>query len=184
MKLPKKVYLASAALLFVGGGVTALVLMPDSPKEVTVKQTAAVSAPNTETDATDAPDQKPAEQVNSTPSQSTETAPPEPEQPKYGEDPNNPGVFVVFDKTAVMTEAGVSTDDYNYVDKILRGWIYKGSSPSANLCQAYPATKMQSFGADYPDNPITQLKWCNDYVAKRYGTWAKAADYFDVNKGI
>lgn len=42
--------------------------------------------------------------------------------------------------------------------------------------QALPGTKMASAGADWATNPITQLRWMNDYVNQRYGGWAQACE--------
>lgn len=106
------------------------------------------------------------------------------EQPKYGESPDVPGLFVVFDKDWVMDQAGIAQDDRSHVNKILSGWIYKGSNQASNLCAAVPAVKMQSAGADYMENPVTQLRWCSDYVSKRYGGWQAASEFFDKNRGI
>jgi hypothetical protein len=33
---------------------------------------------------------------------------------------------------------------------------------------------MSSFGSDWATNPITQLKWCNNYAVSRYGGWQAA----------
>jgi hypothetical protein len=44
------------------------------------------------------------------------------------------------------------------------------------LCQATPASKMASAGADWQTNPVTQLKWCAEH-AKGYGGWQKAAEF-------
>jgi hypothetical protein len=48
------------------------------------------------------------------------------------------------------------------------------SSGAYGIPQALPGSKMASFGADWRTNPITQLKWMNHYVLRRYGSWAKA----------
>lgn len=44
------------------------------------------------------------------------------------------------------------------------------------LCQSTPATKMAEAGDDWATNPITQLKWCNQYV-QAYGGWEQAAEF-------
>jgi hypothetical protein len=62
MKLPKKVYLAAAALLFVGGGVTATLLLKNDPKQVTLKQASTITS-------------QPAEQAQDTTQTSEDTAP-------------------------------------------------------------------------------------------------------------
>lgn len=44
------------------------------------------------------------------------------------------------------------------------------------LAQALPGTKMASHGEDWATNPITQLRWMNDYVNARYKGWAGAVE--------
>jgi hypothetical protein len=80
-----------------------------------------------------------------------------------------------------MRAAGIAESDFGYVDYIIShesGWVavksnYAGSG-AYGLGQAYPASKMAPFGADYMTNPVTQLKWANTYAVSRYGSWAKA----------
>lgn len=81
-----------------------------------------------------------------------------------------------------MTQAGIAEGDFGYVDYIVNhegGWggtmIWNhGGSGAYGLCQALPASKMASAGADYMTNPITQLRWCSGYAQGRYGGWAGA----------
>lgn len=47
-------------------------------------------------------------------------------------------------------------------------------SGAYGIPQAWPATKMASFGEDYMTNPLTQLRWGLNYIAVRYGTPSKA----------
>ena len=89
-------------------------------------------------------------------------------------------VTVSGDKAALMSQAGISESNYGYVDYIVShesGWK-PGSANSYSgaygLCQALPASKMSSSGADYLTNPTTQLKWCTGYAEGRYGSWAGA----------
>lgn len=80
-----------------------------------------------------------------------------------------------------LIQAGVPQADWFYVDYIIfresrwrhQVWNTAGSG-AYGLCQSLPASKMSSFGADYMDNPITQLRWCNWYALDRYGGWANA----------
>lgn len=95
-----------------------------------------------------------------------------------------------------MALAGISPDDYTYVDYIVShesGWCptkaqgqYGGCPPYAGyvpatggygLCQSTPGSKMASAGADWATNPITQLSWCSGY-AQRYGGWAGAYQHW------
>ena len=61
------------------------------------------------------------------------------------------------------------------------GWRWNannGSSGAYGIPQALPGTKMSSFGSDWIDNPITQIKWGLQYISGRYGTpcgaWAQS----------
>lgn len=84
-----------------------------------------------------------------------------------------------------MREAGINEADFGYVEFIIgheSGWGYTKSnytgSGAYGLCQALPASKMASAGADYLTNPITQLRWCNGYAVGRYGGWAGAYEFW------
>lgn len=109
------------------------------------------------------------------------TPTPTPAQPAYGEDPNRPGIFIVFDKVAVMDGADIPTADRQYVEALITSWVYKGSNEAQNLCGTLPRSKMAPAGADYDTSPITQLKWCNNYAVARYGSWQAAYNYKQNN---
>ncbi len=89
-------------------------------------------------------------------------------------------VTVAGDKAALMSAAGIAESDFGYVDFIIshestwRPFVANSYSGAYGLCQALPASKMASAGADYLTNPITQLRWCSGYAAGRYGSWAGA----------
>lgn len=106
-----------------------------------------------------------------------------PPAPIYGEDPNNPGVFVVFDKEIVMNQAGVPADQQTDANTLISkrlNWRYKvAGSPDANLCGIAPIVKMATAGTDYLTNPVTQLNWCNQYAQGHYGSWAAALANFN-----
>lgn len=144
-------------------GKNATTLNNNSTTPTTKSSTATVAVPSPTTKAV-AP--------TATTAPSTTTATP---APAYGEDPSNPGVFIVFDPTALMTEAGVDDQtSANTLITYISRWTYKRSDNSLNLCNVSPAAKMESVGTDYLDNPITQLKWCDQYAHSRYGSWAAA----------
>jgi uncharacterized protein YabE (DUF348 family) len=88
-------------------------------------------------------------------------------------------INVSDDKIALMAAAGISPDDYAYVDFIIskesrwRPGALNGGSGAYGLCQSLPASKMASAGADYLTNPVTQLRWCSGY-SSRYGGWQGA----------
>ncbi|MET1033255.1 MAG: ubiquitin-like domain-containing protein [Candidatus Saccharimonadales bacterium] len=98
------------------------------------------------------------------------------------------------DKTSAMAAAGIASSDYAYADYIITresGWChtkwqgefgncpaYHGTPTSAGtgygLCQSTPGYKMASAGADWGNNPITQLKWCDGYAKGRtFGSYGK-----------
>ena len=83
-----------------------------------------------------------------------------------------------------MAMAGISPSDYGYVNFIIERESHwnplsrNRSSGATGLCQALPGSKMASAGADWATNPITQLRWCNGYAVGRYGSWAKAYQFW------
>ena len=46
---------------------------------------------------------------------------------------------------------------------------HNSSSGAHGIPQSLPASKMASHGADYWDNPYTQIRWGLDYISGRYG---------------
>lgn len=52
------------------------------------------------------------------------------------------------------------------------------SSGAYGIPQALPAYKMASAGADWRTNPVTQLRWMNQYCISRYGSWANAWNFW------
>lgn len=94
--------------------------------------------------------------------------------------------IVSGDRMDWMRAAGISEGDFFYVDYVVSheaGWNgttkwNKAGSGAYGLCQALPATKMASAGADYMINPVTQLKWCSGYAIGRYGSWAAAYNFW------
>lgn len=52
-------------------------------------------------------------------------------------------------------------------------WHWNADNPYSSawgIPQAVPGSKMASAGADWHDNPVTQIKWGYGYIAERYGT--------------
>ena len=86
-----------------------------------------------------------------------------------------------------MSRAGISPSDYGYVNYIVTRESHwnplarNRSSGATGLCQALPGSKMASAGSDWATNPITQLRWCNGYAVGRYGSWAKAYQFWTTN---
>lgn len=98
----------------------------------------------------------------------------------------NSTLTVSGDKAALMEAAGISSSDFGFVDYVVskesqwRPGVANSYSGAFGLCQALPASKMSSAGADYLTNPITQLKWCSGYAEGRYGSWAGAYEAWQV----
>lgn len=86
-----------------------------------------------------------------------------------------------------MRAAGISDADFGYVDYIIShesGWNYHAvnrSSGAYGLPQSLPAGKLASAGADWRDNPVTQLRWANNYAVGRYGSWGGAYRFWVTN---
>jgi uncharacterized protein YabE (DUF348 family) len=112
----------------------------------------------------------------------------------------NRSIVLTGSKGEWAAAAGISSEDYLYVDYIISresGWCPSkwqgqyGSCPGYytelhdpssgygyGLCQSTPAGKMASAGSDWATNPVTQLRWCSDYAARRFGGWANAYSYW------
>ena len=86
-----------------------------------------------------------------------------------------------------MRAAGIGDADFGYVDYIIShesGWDYRAvnrSSGAYGLPQSLPAGKLASAGADWRDNPVTQLRWADNYAVGRYGSWEAAYHFWTVN---
>ena len=86
-----------------------------------------------------------------------------------------------------MRAAGISDADFGYVDYIIShesGWNYHAvnrSSGAYGLPQSLPAGKLASAGADWRDNPVTQLRWAHNYAVGRYGSWGAAYHFWMAN---
>ncbi len=87
----------------------------------------------------------------------------------------------------LMSKAGIAPSDFEYADYIISiesSWNYTALNPYSGaygLCQALPPEKMAQFGADWKNNPVTQLKFCNSYANSRYGSWKSAANFIKSN---
>ncbi|MFD3514047.1 transglycosylase SLT domain-containing protein [Streptomyces sp. NPDC058657] len=64
------------------------------------------------------------------------------------------------------------------------GWNHHATNSSSGaygLVQALPASKMSSAGADWKENPKTQIKWGLDYMNDRYGSACGAWGFWQQN---
>lgn len=64
------------------------------------------------------------------------------------------------------------------------GWqqsAVNSSSGAYGIPQALPASKLAAFGSDWRTNPQTQIKWGLSYMKSRYGSPAKAYQFWTAN---
>ncbi len=112
---------------------------------------------------------------------------------------SRPSANIHMDRAEIMLAVGIQQSDWVYVDYIINresGWCatkaqgewgkclpFHGvpTSGGYGLCQSTPPSKMASAGEDWQTNPVTQLKWCNSYALKRYGSWEAAYNHWLVN---
>lgn len=82
-----------------------------------------------------------------------------------------------------MSSAGISEDNWGYVDFIVRkesGWNPNATNASSGACglvQALPCSKVP--GSGY--NPVDNLRWANGYAVGRYGSWEGAYAFWTSN---
>ena len=80
--------------------------------------------------------------------------------------------------------SGIADSDFGYVDYIIShesGWnpyARNASSGAGGLPQALPYSKT---GCAWGD-AVCQLKWANSYAVGRYGSWAKAYNFWVSNR--
>ena len=83
-----------------------------------------------------------------------------------------------------MTQAGINSADFAAVEYIIShesGWkpnAINKHSGSCGLPQALPCSKL---GSNWND-PVTALKWANNYAISRYGSWWKAQAFWSKNR--
>ena len=85
-----------------------------------------------------------------------------------------------------LKQAGFKPSEINAANWLVTkesGWRTNATNPSSGaygLAQALPASKYNSQGSDWRNNPLTQLKWMAKYVHGRYGS-AQAAKRFHLS---
>ena len=83
-----------------------------------------------------------------------------------------------------LLDNGYSEADFtaaNYIINHESGWSPTATNPTSGaygLGQAYPGSKMASFGADWQTNYKTQFKWFISYCEQRYGGIVAAYNYW------
>jgi hypothetical protein len=81
-----------------------------------------------------------------------------------------------------MLQAGFEIDQMACLDKLWTresGWNVHAANPSGayGIPQALPGDSMASYGDDWQDNPVTQIKWGLNYIKNRYSTPCGAWDH-------
>ena len=81
---------------------------------------------------------------------------------------------------ALMPQYGLASADFDCIDNIWSqesNWNVHADNPSSSaygIPQALPGSKMASEGADWRNNPETQIRWGLGYIANRYGSACSA----------
>lgn len=88
-------------------------------------------------------------------------------------------INIPSDKQSVMAAAGISRENYSYVDFIISHESrWNAAALNARGCgglgQACPASKMASSCPNWQKDAVCQLKWFSGYAEGRYGTWGAA----------
>ena len=97
----------------------------------------------------------------------------------------------VGNKETWMAQAGIPQSDWWAVDSIVQreaGWNPCAYNPSQSDCNAQPtsacglaqALPCSKVGANWSD-PVVSLKWQYQYVTERYGGYAQAVAFWNVN---
>jgi hypothetical protein len=85
---------------------------------------------------------------------------------------------------ALMLQAGFAISQFPCLNKLWNkesGWNHRAenrSSGAYGIPQSLPGSKMSSAGADWQNNPATQIKWGLGYIKGRYktpcGAWSRS----------
>jgi hypothetical protein len=88
---------------------------------------------------------------------------------------------------ALLSDFGWSSDQFSCLDSLWTkesGWNIHADNPSSSaygIPQALPGSKMSSAGADWAENPVTQITWGLGYIQDRYGSpcsaWGHSRSY-------
>ena len=95
-------------------------------------------------------------------------------------------IILQGDRNKLLEEAGINKVDWPHVEFIFQkesGWDYKiwskVDSRSYGLGQANLMVHEVPDG--FMDDPVVQIKWFDSYAKERYGSWAKARKFWEVN---
>jgi len=88
---------------------------------------------------------------------------------------------------AMLPEFGFSSGEFGCLESLWTkesGWNVHADNPTSSaygIPQALPGEKMASAGADWADNPATQIRWGLGYIAERYGSPCGAWSHSQAN---
>jgi hypothetical protein len=87
----------------------------------------------------------------------------------------------------LLPQFGFGADQFACLDALWTkesGWNVHADNPTSSaygIPQSLPGEKMAAAGADWVDNPATQIRWGLGYIEARYGTpcgaWAHSQSY-------
>jgi hypothetical protein len=88
---------------------------------------------------------------------------------------------------AMLPQFGFGADQFSCLDALWEkesGWDPRAANPTSSaygIPQALPGSKMASAGADWADNPATQIRWGLGYIQGRYGSPCSAWSHSQAN---
>lgn len=83
-----------------------------------------------------------------------------------------------------VREAGVAEENLEvaleliYHESGCRVDATNASSGAYGIPQSLPGSKMAAYGDDWQTNPVTQIRWMDNYVTTRYGGWQQAMTWW------
>ncbi len=88
---------------------------------------------------------------------------------------------------SLMGEFGFASSEFSCLESLWEkesGWSVTAANPSSSaygIPQALPGSKMASAGADWENNPATQIRWGLGYIQDRYGSPCGAWSHSQAN---
>jgi hypothetical protein len=88
---------------------------------------------------------------------------------------------------AMLAEFGFGADQFSCLESLWEkesGWDPYAENPSSGaygIPQSLPGPKMASAGADWAENPATQIRWGLGYIQDRYGSPCSAWGHSQAN---
>lgn len=94
----------------------------------------------------------------------------------------NERIWLVTDKAQLLSLAGIPGEDTANVSRCIRSWNFNedGTVIIGDVAGGIPRMGALLRGADGKD-PVNQIKWLNEYVKTRYGSWQRACENYDAN---